>query len=42
LKCRKRPIKFQTEDEKWKDMYKILFPDDDQSKVPSPCKPFSD
>lgn len=27
-----------TEEEKWKKMYHILFPDDDTGYEPSPCK----
>jgi len=27
-----------TEEEKWKKMYHILFPDDDTELAPSPCK----
>ncbi len=34
---RKRP-KGGTEEEKWIEIYKILFPDEDGALLPSPCK----
>ncbi|KAF2106959.1 hypothetical protein BDV96DRAFT_311431 [Lophiotrema nucula] len=36
LKSRKKPKSELTEEDKWKDMYRILFPDDDDSLMPSP------
>jgi len=33
---RKKPS--STEEEKWRDMFKILFPEDDEIDIPSPCK----
>lgn len=27
-----------SEEEKWRAMYKILFPDDDESDIPTPCR----
>lgn len=38
LKSRKRPPIGQTEIEKWNAVYLILFPEDEPSKIPSPCK----
>ena len=37
LRSRKRKVKPQTEEEKWIDMFKILFPNYRDS-LPSPCK----
>ena len=37
-RCRKRSIYAQTEEEKWKEMYRTLFPNDDEATFPSPCK----
>jgi hypothetical protein len=36
LRSRKRPAG-QTEVDRWKDMYRILFPDDREDSIPSPC-----
>jgi hypothetical protein len=36
LKCRKKNRKGETEEERWKAMYQLLFPNDEV--VPSPCK----
>jgi len=38
LRCRKRSTHTQTEEEKWKEMYRTLFPNDDEATFPSPCK----
>lgn len=27
-----------TDEEKWREIYRVLFPDDDESAIPSPCK----
>ena len=27
-----------SEENKWRDMYKILFPDDDETDIPAPCR----
>lgn len=27
-----------SEERKWREMYKVLFPDDDEADVPSPCE----
>jgi hypothetical protein len=37
LRSRKKLHKNMTEVEKWKDVYAILFPDDDPAEWPSPC-----
>jgi hypothetical protein len=37
LRRRKRPPN-QTEEDKWFEMYRILFPEDEQDSLPSPCK----
>lgn len=36
LKSRKKAYLGQTEEDRWRDMYTLLFPGED---VPSPCKP---
>jgi DNA-directed RNA polymerase subunit M/transcription elongation factor TFIIS len=36
LKRRKKPT--ETEEQRWKAMFLILFPDDDEDAIPSPCK----
>lgn len=36
LRSRKQTSKDEVE--KWKDIYRILFPDDDELKIPSCCK----
>ena len=35
---RKRSVKSRTEEEKWQDLYRILFPEDAAEAIPSPCK----
>ena len=37
-KLKKRSQFGQTENENWIGVYKMLFPKDDHSKIPSPCK----
>jgi hypothetical protein len=37
LKSRKRLRADLSEPEKWKEVYTILFPDDDLSNIPPPC-----
>jgi hypothetical protein len=37
LRSRKGNRPSQTEEDKWKDVYRILFPNEDVSKMPSPC-----
>ena len=37
LRSRKRDTEVKTEKDKWRKMYKICFPQDDDSKIPSPC-----
>ncbi|OCK96479.1 uncharacterized protein K441DRAFT_455207, partial [Cenococcum geophilum 1.58] len=41
LRSRKRPALEQTEEDKWKEVYRILFPDYNLSTIPSPCKHIS-
>ena len=36
LRSRKRPLG-QTEEDRWREMYRILFPFDDDLTIPSPC-----
>lgn len=36
LKSKKRSQVFQSEEDKWKGVYRILFPDDDDANMPSP------
>jgi hypothetical protein len=38
LKCRKAMFQANTEAEKWKHVYLILFPDAVLGEIPSPCK----
>lgn len=38
LKSKKRSLVYQSEEDKWKGVYRILFPDDDEADMPSPCK----
>lgn len=38
LKSKKRSLVYQSEEDKWKGVYTILFPDDNEADVPSPCK----
>ncbi len=37
LRSRKKSHKEWSEADKWRDAYRILFPDDDLAKMPSPC-----
>jgi len=37
LRSRKREQQNMTEEDKWRKVYRILFPNDDYSKMPSPC-----
>ena len=39
LQCKKKAFRGQTEAERWKQIYQILFPDDEE--VPDPCKSYS-
>ncbi|KAF2469800.1 uncharacterized protein BDR25DRAFT_227736, partial [Lindgomyces ingoldianus] len=36
LKSKKRNLGFLTEEDKWKGVYRILFPDDNEENMPSP------
>ncbi len=38
LKSKKRSQTYQSEEEKWKGVYRILFPDDTEEDMPNPCK----
>ena len=38
LRSRKKPHSALSEEDKWKDMYRILFPGDNETCMPSPCK----
>lgn len=38
LKSKKRSLVYQSEEDKWKGVYRILFPDDNDVDMPSPCK----
>lgn len=40
LRSRKKTHGDMTDEEKWREIYLILFPDDDPSSIPSPCKSF--
>jgi hypothetical protein len=40
LRSRKKTHADMTDEDKWREIYLILFPDDDQSTVPSPCECF--
>ena len=37
LKSKKRALVYQSEEDKWKGVYRILFPDDNDTDMPSPC-----
>lgn len=37
LRSRKKAQKNMTEEEKWRDMYRILFPAGDPNSIPTPC-----
>jgi len=39
LQCKRKAFPGQTEAERWKQIYKILFPDDEE--VPDPCRSHS-
>jgi len=39
LKSRKRNHQNQTEEQRWKELYNILFPEDNEQDIPSPCTP---
>lgn len=41
LKSKKRSLVYQSEEDKWKGVYRILFPDDSEADMPSPCKCFT-
>jgi hypothetical protein len=38
LKSRKRNHLNQTEEQRWKEVYSILFPEGDEQDIPSPCR----
>ncbi|KAK0627957.1 hypothetical protein B0T14DRAFT_146593 [Immersiella caudata] len=38
LRSRKKAQADTTDEDKWREIYIILFPDDDESSIPSPCK----
>lgn len=38
LRSRKRVRPGTSEADKWREMYRVLFPDDDFTKMPCPCK----
>jgi hypothetical protein len=38
LKSRKRSCPEQSEEDKWREVFRILFPDDEPSIMPSPCE----
>ena len=38
LRSRKRPALEQIEEDGWKKVYRVLFPDDTLSTIPLPCK----
>jgi hypothetical protein len=35
---RRRARSTKSENEKWNEIYRILFPNDDEEKMPSPCQ----
>jgi hypothetical protein len=37
LKSKKRSQVYQSEEDKWKSAYRILFPDDNEADMPGPC-----
>lgn len=41
LRSRKKTHADMTDDDKWREIYGVLFPDDDQNAIPLPCKPAS-
>jgi len=38
LRSRKKSHSALSEEDKWKDMYRVLFPGDNETCMPSPCK----
>jgi hypothetical protein len=40
LKSKKRSQVYQSEEHKWKGVYRILFPDDNEDGMPAPCRFF--
>ena len=38
LRSRKKAQADTTDEDKWREIYTILFPDDDEQSIPSPCK----
>jgi hypothetical protein len=38
LKCRKKSSPAQSEEDRWRDIYRILFPEDESFEVLSPCE----
>lgn len=38
LRSRKKTHADMTDEDKWREIYMILFPDDDPETIPSPCK----
>lgn len=38
----KRAPRGQTEADRWKEVYIILFPNDDESQIPVPCKSYEE
>ena len=38
LRSRKKALADTTDEDKWREIYMILFPDDDPATIPSPCK----
>lgn len=38
LRSRKRDQEAVNEEDKWRKVYRILFPDDDHTQIPTPCK----
>ena len=37
LKSKKRSLVYMSEEDKWKGVYRVLFPDDNEADMPSPC-----
>lgn len=40
LRSRKKATADTTDEDKWREIYMILFPDDDLASIPTPCKHF--
>lgn len=38
LRSRKKVQADMTDEDKWSEIYRILFPDDDETAIPSPCE----